>query len=136
MSRTPAAYNMIVTRGATWEDEFTYKDAAGAVINLTGYEARMQVRTLAGQYGTSTATTLVMELLTTGVLPKLLWSTAATGRLLIKVSAADTVALNAGNLKKVKLAYSLELYLPAGASPEYVIPLVRGTLVVLGETTR
>ena len=53
MSRTPAQASLTVVRGATWEDEITYRDEAGQAIDLTGYEARMQVRTLAGQYGQS-----------------------------------------------------------------------------------
>lgn len=135
MSRTPASYSMQVVRGATWEDEFSYKDANGAPIDLTGYEARMQIRTLAGQYGLSTADTLVMELTTAGADGRLIWDTAATGRVRILVSAADTLLLNPDNRKKVKLVYALEFYRPAPA-PEYVLPVVAGKVSVRGETTR
>ena len=134
MSRTPASYDITVVRGSTWEDEFTYKDAAGVAINLSGYEARLQVRTPAGRYGTTTSTTLVQELTTQN--GRLVWDTAANGRLRILVSAADTVTLNPTNLKKVKLVYALEVYRPAGADPEYVIPLVEGKILVQGETVR
>lgn len=134
MSRTPASYSMPVVRGSTWEEDFTYVDSAGAPVDLTGYEARMQVRTVAGRYGTSTADTLVMEL-TTGT-GELFWDTAAEGQLRLKVDAAATLALNPSNLKKVKLVYSIEVYLPAGADPEYVIPLVEGAITVMGEVTR
>lgn len=137
MSRTPASYSMSVTRGSTWEDEFTYtEDDEVTPIDLTGYEARMQVRTLRGAYGLSTADTLMMELRTDGLAPKLFWDTAPNGRLRIRVAAADTVALNPDNLKRVKLAYSLELYLPESTEPEYVIPLVQGSITVAGEVTR
>jgi len=136
MSRTPATYNMTVVRGSTWEDEFTYTDDTGAPIDLTGYEARLQVRTTAGQYGTTTTDTLIMELTSTGATPQLVWDTAATGRLLIQVSAADTEVLNPTNAKKNKLVYGLEVYLPAGAGAEYVLPFVQGRLSVLGETVR
>lgn len=137
MSRTPAKHNMIVTRGSTWEDEFTYtEDDQVTPIDLTGYEARMHVRTVAGQYGTTATDTLVMELLSTGADPKLVWAAAANGRLLVRVSAADTAALNAANLARIDHVYSLEVYLPAGAEPEYVIPLVAGRVSVRGETTR
>lgn len=134
MSRTAATYSMTWTRGATIEDEFAYTDANGVAINLTGYEARMQVRTLAGQYGTTTTTTLLLELTTANGL--LVWDTAATGRLLIVVPPAGHANLNPDNAKKVRYAYSLELYVPAGVDPEYVIPLVCGKINVLGETTR
>ena len=136
MSRTPASYDMTVVRGATWEDEFTYTDENGAAIDLTGYEARMQVRTAGGQFGTTTAETLVMELTTDGADPHLSWDTAAQGRLRITVAAADTIALNADNARKVGLVYGLEVYLPAGAAPEYVLPFVQGRLSVLGEVVR
>lgn len=132
MSRTPATFDMRVVRGATWEDEFTYKDSAGAAINLTGYEARMHVREPANRYGSTT--TMVMELTTTN--GRLRFDTAANGRLVIEVSAADTATLNPSNLKRRKLVYALEIFRPAGASPEYVIPLVEGKILVQGETVR
>ena len=134
MSRTPANYSMKVVRGATWEDEFTYTDTDGVAIDLTGYSARMQVRQPAGAYGLTTSTTLVMELTT--VDGRLSLPTPTNGQLLLKVSAADTLLLNPDNLKKVKLVYSLELYVPVGVDPEYVIPLVKGGISVQGETTR
>lgn len=134
MSRTPASYSMQVVRGATWEDEFTYTDTAGAPIDLTGYEARMQVRTIAGQYGATTTTTLVLELSTAN--GQLSIPTPTDGQVLLAVSAEDTWLLNPSNAKKVKLVYSLELFVPAGVDPEYVIPLVKGSITVQGETTR
>ena len=90
MSRTPASYSMKVVRGSTWEDEFVYtEDDQVTPIDMTGYEARMQVRTAAGQYGLSTTDTLVLELTTGNGL--LYWDTAPDGRLRIKVEAADTL---------------------------------------------
>lgn len=135
MSRTPASYPLQVVRGSTWEDVFIYTGPDKVTpIDLTGYSARMQVRTLAGQYGTSTDDTLVMELTTDN--GRLYWDTETTGTLRILVPASDTTALNPGNAKKVGLAYSIELFIPAGASPEYVIPLVAGKISVRGEVTR
>lgn len=134
MSRTPASYGLQVVRGATWEDTFDYADDAGVPIDLTGYSARMQVRTMAGQYGTSTDDTLVLELTTANGMLSI--DDPTDGRVTLKVPAEDTLALNPGNVRKARLAYSLELFMPAGASPEYVIPLVRGTISVQGETTR
>lgn len=134
MSRTPASYSMQVVRGATWEDEFTYTDVDGEPIDLTGYEARMQVRKPEGQFGTTTTTTLVKELTTGNGL--LTIPDPTNGQVLLKVDAIDTVPLNPDNLKKTKLVYSLELYIPEAVDPEYVIPLVRGSIAVQGETTR
>lgn len=136
MSRTPANASLTVVRGATWEDEFTYTDESGAAVDLTGYEARMQVRTADAMFGTTGDETLVMELSTTGDAPQLSWDTAAEGRLRIRVEAVDTAVLNPDNAKKNGLAYGLEVYTPAGVSAEYVIPLVQGRLIVLGEVVR
>jgi hypothetical protein len=136
MSRVPAKYNMTVIRGATWEDEFTYADDAGVPIDLTGYQARMQVRSLVGQFGTTTTTTLMLELSTTGATPRLLWDTAATGTLKIVVPPTAHAVLNPANVARVQYAYSIELYQPAGANPEYVLPLVQGKITVKGEVTR
>lgn len=134
MSRTPASYSIVVVRGSTWEDEFTYTDDQGTPIDLTGYEARMQVRTLATRYGTST-TGVMLELSTTGADPLLVWDTAATGRLRIVARPDQHDALNAGNARKAKYAYAIELYKPDGTG-EYVLPLVEGVLTVRGEVAR
>lgn len=131
MSRTAATYNMTVTRGATWEDEFTYTDDAGVAINLTGYEARMQIRELGDAFGLTT--TPVLTLTTTGVTPLLVWDTAANGRLRVEASPTQHTLLNPLNLRRVKYAYSIEVYT---TSPEYVLPFVTGKITVKGEVTR
>ena len=137
MSRIPATYNMKLVRGSTWEEEFTYTEDDGTTpIDLTGYEARMQVRPLAAQYGTSTSTTLLLELSTTGTDPLLRWDTAATGVLKILASPEQHAALNPNNTRLMRYSYSIEVYRPAGVDPEYVIPLVQGQITVLGEVTR
>ncbi len=134
MSRTPASFSLQVVRGATWEDDFQYQDDSGVPFDLTGYEARMQVRTLDGRYGLTDAETLVLELSTTG--GGLSVPEPTEGRVVLLVEAANTVVLNPDNLKKNKLAYSLELYRPGGVGLEYVIPLVEGSISVRGEVTR
>jgi len=134
MSRTPASYSLTVVRGATWEDDFTYTNPDGSPFDLSGYQARMQVRTLAGQFGMTEADTLVLELSTTG--GNLVIDDPLDGVVSITVPAAETVVLNPENVRKVKHCYSLELFKPAGADPEYVIPLVAGKVTVQGETTR
>ena len=138
MSRTAASYSMTWTRGATVEDQFDYADAAGLPIDMTGYEARMQVRTVAGRYGTTTASTLLLELDTTDADPFLFIETPPDGtvpsRVRITIPPADHAVLNPSNAKKVKYAFALEIY--QDGPPEYVIPLVAGAITVLGETTR
>lgn len=137
VSRTPASANLVVVRGSTWEDEFTYLQPDGVTpVDLTGYEARMQVRTSEGRHGTTGAETVVMELTTNGVDKRLSWDTAATGRLRLLVSAEDTVDLNPSNAKKVKLFYGIEVFIPAGLEPEYVVPLAQGSISVRAEVVR
>ena len=133
-TRLGARYNMRVQRGASWEDTFAYTDADGVAINLTGYKARMQVRTLVGRYGTTTASTLLLELNSTN--GKLVIDTPATaGTLTLAATPADTQTLSPLNKARVRLAYSIELY-NDGVSPEHVIPLAHGVVTVLGENTR
>lgn len=38
------AYNILAEQGATYAQTFTYRDTTDALVNLTGYTARMQVR--------------------------------------------------------------------------------------------
>jgi hypothetical protein len=137
MSATPANASLKVVRGSTWEDVFTYLDPDRLPVDLTGYEARMHVRTIEGQYGLSGPETLVMELSTTN--GRLEIDVPETGVVSLRVDAEDTVALNPENMKKASLCYSIELYLPEEADPlvlEYVIPLAQGKVTIFGETTR
>lgn len=39
-----ATYDIYIERGATFRSTITWKDSTGALVNLTGYTARMQVR--------------------------------------------------------------------------------------------
>lgn len=136
MSREAASYSMTWTRGATAEDWFKYEDSDEMDVDMTGYAARMQVRTMAGQYGTSTTDTLLLELTTENGM--LYWDDAASGILRIKVPVANVEPLNPSNEKRAKVCYSIEVYRDetAPASGEYVIPFVQGRITVAGETTR
>jgi hypothetical protein len=37
-------YNLLIEQGATFEIELQYKDSNGAVVDLTGYSGRLQIR--------------------------------------------------------------------------------------------
>ena len=39
-----ATYNIKADQGSTWNPTWTHKDSAGALVDLTGYAARLQVR--------------------------------------------------------------------------------------------
>jgi len=44
-------YNFTIEQGATLKKQFTYKDSTGAVVDLDGYDARMQIRATVGSTG-------------------------------------------------------------------------------------
>lgn len=138
MSRTAASYSMTVTRGATWEDEWDYNDADGNPVDLSNYEARMHVRTLAGEFGITTTTTLMLELTTLNGLLEIQTPPGGSvpSRVAIAVPPVDHVDLNPTNLRLVKYAYGIELYIPEGDDPEYVIPLSDGKITVKGRRVR
>ncbi len=135
MSAIPATAALRWMRGSTIEEVFTYLSPDMLPVDLTGYQARMQVRTLDGQYGTSTAATLVMELSTDN--GRLSIDMPDTGVVALRVEAEDTFDLNPDNLRKVSLCYGIELFQPAvGPAAEYVVPLAQGKITVYGETAR
>lgn len=141
MSRTPSSAPLRVVTGSTWEDFFDYFEDDGVTpIDLAAYEARMQVRTPKGKYGVTTAETLLLELLTTGVTPLLFIEIPPGGtvanRVRIKVDVETHRVLNPLNKDRVVLPYGVELYIPAGTEPEYVIPYVQGDVRVAGELVR
>lgn len=141
MSRTPSSASLTVVTGATWDDFFDYfEDDEVTPINLAGYQARMQVRTAKGAYGVTTTTTLLLELLSTGATPMLFIEIPPGGtvanRVRIRVEVDAHRVLNPLNKKVMVLPYGIELYLPAGTAPEYVLPYAQGNVRVNGERVR
>lgn len=110
-------YNITAEQGATFNRVLTWRDASNALINLTGYTARMQVR--ADYSSTSTILSLTTEnsRITLG---------GAAGTITLLVAASDMAALSSGSF-----VYDLELI--NGAT---VTRLVQGTFVVNAEVTR
>lgn len=78
-------YNLTVEQGATLSEVFTWKDPTGALIDLTGYSAKMQVRRAPG------ADELYLEA-STGAGTIVLGG--AAGTVTITVLAATTAALS------------------------------------------
>ena len=117
MASPAGVYNIVCDAGATLTRTLTYKDSAGALVNRTGFTARMQVR--ADVESTSTALALTTENggLTLG---------GALGTVLITVSATATAALAGGSY-----VYDLEL-----VSGSVVTRLVQGSFEVRPEVTR
>lgn len=132
MGRKAKSHNMTVSRGKTWAETFMYLDeTTAAPVDLTGYTARMQIRTLTGRTGLTTTTTLVMELTTAD---GRLIITPLTGQIDLMVSAIDTALLSPLN-KRIRYVYELELVDPT-ESPEIVIPFLTGRISVYPEVSR
>jgi hypothetical protein len=113
------SYNTVIDQGATWYLTVTYENPNGTPINITGYTAALQLRSLP-----SDATAVLS--LTTGAGITI---TGATGTVAIEASATQTRAIDEGN-------YYYDLEISSPASPSVVTRLVQGQVVVSAEVTR
>tara|TARA_Y100000004_G_C8690071_1_gene317061 strand:+ start:58 stop:414 length:357 start_codon:yes stop_codon:yes gene_type:complete len=114
-------YNIHVDQGSTYTLTVSYIDASGAVVNLTNYEARMQVRetvestsTLAS-FTSSPAAGLAV--------------TAGAGTVTLTITSTQTAAYSFKNG-----VYDLEIY--DNSVPAQVVRLIQGRFVVNPEVTR
>lgn len=113
-----ATYNMTIDQGTTVSVQFAYRTAANAVIDLTGYTARMQARpTISSAVTVMDATTANGQLTVTG----------ATGIVTLGLTAAQSAALDFD-----RAYYDLEIVDSAGV----VTRLVQGTVTLSREVTR
>lgn len=121
MSCCPPAglYNITADQGATFSRSITWKDSAKKAINITGYTARMHVRT------DVSATTTTLELTTANGRIAIV---GATGQITLTVSATDMANVPSG-----KYVYDLELVAPVTGVVNRVI---QGNFVVRAEVTR
>lgn len=111
-------YDMLCEQGATFQRQLVWQDESEQPINLTGYTARMQVRT------SIKSSELVTEL-TTGNSRIVL--TPELGKIELVLTAAQTAALPAK-----QCVYDLELVSPSGV----VTRLLQGTFLISPEVTR
>lgn len=113
-------YNTVIDQGADWFINFTYEDPSGTPINLQGYTAALQLRSLPE---TATAVlTLTTE--NDGIT-----ITAAEGLIEVHATAAETGDIVAGYYY-----YDLELYAPAPDSS--TTRLIQGQILVSAQVTR
>jgi hypothetical protein len=120
MSCCPPAgiYNIVADQGATLSRVITWRDSAKTPYNITGYTARMHVRS------TVESSSTVLELTTENGRISL---GGSTGQVTLAVTAAVMAAVTAD-----KYVYDLELISPAGV----VSRLVQGNFAVRAEVTR
>ena len=110
-------YDITIEQGATFSQLITYKES-GVAINLTGYTARMQVRS------TLESATSVVELTTANSRIAL---GGAAGTITLTISATDTASLTAG-----RGVYDLELVSGSGI----VTRLLQGVATISRNVTR
>lgn len=112
----PLLVDLELPQGQTWDNEFIY-EADGAAVNLTGYSARMMLRTTAEAasptVSLSTATNTMTAL--------------SNGTIGLSYSAISSAAITAATY-----LYDLELVNPSGA----VRRLMEGKAIVTREITR
>lgn len=115
----PAAlYNILIEQGATFSATLEYRDSEYALIDLSGYTARMQIRE------TINATEFLIEA-TTG--NSMITLGGALGTILIEIPAEDTAALTV-----TRAVYDLEII----DGDDKVTRIIKGTVQVDKEVTR
>lgn len=117
MAAPAGQYHIITDQGATFSRQLTWTDSNGAAVNLTGYSARMQLRTSVQNES------VVLELTDTNGRISL---GGAAGTITLTITAADMTTLTA-----MKYVYDLEL-----VNSTVVTRLVQGTFTVRPEVTR
>lgn len=110
-------YNITAEQGATFTRVLTWTDSANAPINLTGYTARMQVRTDYASDSTVLSLTTENNAITLG---------GSAGTITLSISASSMTSIPVGIF-----VYDLEL-----VSGTLVVRLVEGTFSVKPEVTR
>jgi hypothetical protein len=114
---TAARHDFTIEQGTTWRRTIEYKDSVGAPIVLTGWTARMQVRSRHGSAATLLSLTSTPA---AGI-------SIASNVLTVVATAAQTAVLPVG-----RSVYDLELVSPAGE----VTRLIEGSILVDPEVTR
>lgn len=113
----PGVYDFTIRQGGTFSRRLTWKDDAGAPINLTGFTARMQIRTPENGSILLSLTTENGGIVLGGV----------AGTITLAITAAATAALD-----WVYGRYDLELISAGGE----VTPLLEGRVILDREVTR
>jgi hypothetical protein len=118
MASPAGIYNIIADQGATFTRQLTWNDSAGSAVNLTGYTARMDVRTSIDAAGAAVLS------LTTENGRIVLGGSAGTINLTAEATA--TQAVESGNY-----VYDLEV-----VSGSTVTRLIQGSFTLRGEVPR
>jgi hypothetical protein len=120
MSAPAGLFNLVADQGSTFARTIVWRDPAKKPILLTGYRARMQVRSA------TSSPTVILELTTENGRINL---GATNGQVQLYVTDEVTATLTEG-----KYLYDLELIAPD--EDLYVYKLLYGNFVVRSEVTR
>lgn len=110
-----ATYDLLIEQGATFDQEFIWKDSTGTPIDLTGYTARMKIRQL------KTDAEIISLTSSSGI------TIASGGSITILITATQTAAL-----PTCRGRYDLELQDSTGV----VTRLLQGDVEISAEVTR
>ena len=109
-----STYDITIEQGATFSLLITYRDTAGALVDLTGYTAKMDIRTAVGGSLIKTISTASGGITLGG----------AAGTITLAISATDTAAITSNGV------YDLEL-----TSGSTVTRLIQGGMTLSREVT-
>jgi hypothetical protein len=118
MTTEPVTYNIVIYQGATFSQSFIWKDSNQTPINLTGYTARMMVRTTVSAAAPFITLTTENGGIALG---------GSAGTVALSMSAAATAAIT-----ELFGVYDLELVAPGGA----VTRFLQGIVTLSREVTR
>lgn len=114
----PANANLTIYQGATWSQNITWRNGLSrALIDVSGYSARMQVRSDVSAAAVLVELTTANGRITLG---------GINGKITLALSAAETAALAPGTY-----VYDLELVVASE-----VTRVLQGNFIVIAEVTR
>lgn len=103
----------------------------GTPVDLTGLKVRAQIRELDNEFGTTTTTSLLLNMPNGSGIAI---TDAVNGEITFSLTEAQTQALCPANVK-TKVSYGIEIY-DDGTDPETVQPFLQGRITILPEVVR
>ena len=125
MARNFTPLNLRVPVRTTWEEPWQLLQSEnGPPVDLSGYEVRLLMREV--EAGEPVAGTSAVVFDSTDATP-FITLTPLEGRINLKVPASAVRGMSTDNTAR-RFAFEVELYVPEGAEPEYVVPLFKGAV--------
>lgn len=125
---TAARINISIIAGDAWIEPVSFRTPEGDPVPWSEYDATMQIRSIAGAYGPSDETTLLVEATTGNGIE---WLT--DDELMITLPGEITRSLNPTNERQIAASWGLTLTDRATGNQTTVI---EGVCKILGRTVR